>query len=282
MDESSIIELEEQAEEEAEKLRAIHKLGIRGIKDPFQFVEQSLGYLLIRYPLGEDSIQGFATIHTGEELIVTNSSERLSREIFTLAHEIGHIIFDFKDRKPKIIRDVKIGDFEKENYIEYRADCFAANFLMPKEGIVKKLKEMKIRNQRIDYFDVIQLQIEFSVSYRSMVRRLHSLNFIDYSRATELYNYYEELGLSLSKLFKRINADTRLLDRTYEIHVPLKYFKYLQSNYENGYISYDVLTKVLESINETPERLGFNKISHIQSQEDDDIDIDSLIKEFDN
>ena len=70
-------EINEDVEEEADKLRSIPKWGIRGIKDIFKFIDQTLGYLLIRYPLGEESLKGFATVHTGERLIVTNFSQRL-------------------------------------------------------------------------------------------------------------------------------------------------------------------------------------------------------------
>ncbi|MED4884933.1 ImmA/IrrE family metallo-endopeptidase [Bacillus smithii] len=275
-------ELNEEAEEKADELRTRYKLGIRGIKDIFQFIDQTLGYLLIRYPLGENSLQGFAAVHTGERLIVTNSSQRLGREIFTAAHEIGHHEFDIDVENPSIIHDEHIGKFNQDDAIEYRADCFAAHFLMPKEGIKKALKEIGKINSEITYFDVIQLQIEFGVSYNAMVKRLFLLGFIDKAKSDELYGYYPNLGLSLTGLFNRINADTKLIDRSNVVQVPVKYFKYLQSNYENGLISYEVLENVLSKINKRPEELGFvyKNFSSAEKEKNIDEELDDLLGEF--
>ncbi|MED1711766.1 ImmA/IrrE family metallo-endopeptidase [Bacillus thuringiensis] len=276
-----LLELDEEAEEKADELRTRHKLGIRGIKDIFQFIDQTLGYLLIRYPLGEDSLQGFAAVHTGERLVVTNSSDRLGREIFTAAHEIGHHEFDIDKDNPTIIHDVNIGKFNIENSIEYRADCFAAHFLMPREGVHKALKEIGKKHSDITYFDVIKLQIEFGVSYNAMVKRLSLLNYIDNSKAKELYGYYENVGMGLKGLFNRVNAETKLIDRSQVIQIPVKYFNYLQENYENDLISYDVLQKVLSKINKRPEELGFvYKDSLFVEEKNIDDELDDLLGEF--
>ena len=274
-------EINEEAEEKADELRTRHKLGIRGIKDIFQFIDQTLGYLLIRYPLGEGSLQGFAAVHTGERLIVTNSSERLGREIFTAAHEIGHHEFDIEKERPTLIHDNNIGVFNVDNAIEYRADCFAAHFLMPREGVSKALKEMGKKNQEISYFDVIKLQIEFGVSYNAMVKRLSLLGFIEDKKAKELYGYFENVGMGLKGLFNRMNADTKLIDRSNVIQIPVKYFHYLQENYEKNLISYVVLEKVLSKIDKRPEELGFvQKVLSPPEEIDIDDDLDDLLGEF--
>lgn len=274
-------DLNDEAEDKADELRTKHKLGIRGIKDIFQFIDQTLGFLLVRYPLGEDSIQGFAAVHTGERLIVTNSSERLGREIFTAAHEIGHHEFDIDLQRPSIIHDEQIGIFNNENAVEYRADCFAAHFLMPKEGISKAIKELGKKNSEITYFDVIKLQIEFGVSYNAMVKRLNTLGFINSTKARELYAYYENSGMGLNGLFNRMNVETKLIERSYVTQIPIKYFNYLQENYENNLISYDVLEKVLNKINKRPEELGFVfKSKYVSEAKDAEDELNDLLGEF--
>lgn len=285
MEDSQYKEFREQAEEEAEKLRLVHKLGVRGIKDIFQFIEQTLGYLLIRYPLGEDSLEGFATLYKKEVLIVTNSSLRLGREIFTAAHELAHHVFDISEQGKQLIHDHgdTVGNFNKENLIEFRADCFAANFLMPKEGITKAVKELGKVSNELDYFDVIQLQIEFGVSYAAMLRRLCDLEVIDEGQRARLQNYYGHLGMSLTGLFRRVNADTDLIERSKSIHIPAKYFKFLESNYENKYIPYHSLEQALATIRKQPEELGFakNRDEGVSKEDDDDFDLDELLGELD-
>ena len=48
-----------------------------------------MGYKLLRYPLGENADLGFVIKKNNDIVVFTNSCSRLSREIFTLAHEIG-------------------------------------------------------------------------------------------------------------------------------------------------------------------------------------------------
>lgn len=67
------------------------KVSRYGIIDLFKECAR-LGYKLIRYPLGENADLGFTIKKDQDIVIFTNSSIRLSREIFTLAHELGHAV----------------------------------------------------------------------------------------------------------------------------------------------------------------------------------------------
>ena len=80
----------------ANSLREKCNVSRYGIVDLFKDCE-SLGYKLLRYPLGENADLGFSVKKDNDTIIFTNSCIRLSREIFTLAHEIGHILFHLKD-----------------------------------------------------------------------------------------------------------------------------------------------------------------------------------------
>lgn len=64
----------------------------------------------------------------GSEIIYINSSDKPTRKLFTIAHELGHIFLEHKNysvlfRVPK--KDTSYTKAEKE------ANCFAANLLMP-------------------------------------------------------------------------------------------------------------------------------------------------------
>lgn len=269
-----------QAERRAERLRNEYVLGTRNIPDFFRFTEQTLGYFLIRYPFGEGNIEGFAAIYQGRRLLVTNSSHILSRERFTLAHEIAHHLFDLEEDKQAIESDEKTGQFDEQNPLEYRADCFAAAFLIPEKGIRDSLREFSIENTEIGFLDIIRLQVEFGVSYRAMVRRLKDLGIITFNQAQKLRDYFGETGYGLETLFKRVNASTELLYASGTVWIPTKYMNYLILNYENGYIPYSVLSKVLEVVNLTPEALGLSPREEKPSPEE--VDIDQLIQELEN
>jgi len=51
---------------------------------------ERLGYKVIRYPIGSNAFLGSSLLKDTDRIIFSNSSIILSREIFTVAHEIGH------------------------------------------------------------------------------------------------------------------------------------------------------------------------------------------------
>ena len=110
-------------EEKALKIRQENKIQTYGIKDIFSLIEQ-MDIHLIRYPFGRDTVLGFSTIFEGKEVIVSNSSEIFSREIFTIAHELGHVVYDFEDNNQDVKIDINVDDID-ENISEARAFHFA-------------------------------------------------------------------------------------------------------------------------------------------------------------
>ncbi len=270
--------IQEEAEFQASQVRGQYRLGYRDIGDIFRFMEQAMGYLLIRYPFGEEAMEGFAALYQGERLVLTNSSKILSRERFTAAHEIGHHIFDFQDSGSELIADELTGSFNEKNLAEYRADCFAAALLMPREGVNDVLYELGLNQGRLTYTDVVRLQLLFGVSYRAMVKRLSDLGRIDREQANYLYKYWEETGENLHYLFRRAQApSTALLEPWNQVWVPTRYLRCLEANYENGLVSYPVLQQILAVVGVSPEEWGFTP--HAVSATDE-VDIDDLIEEL--
>lgn len=266
-----------EAFDKGREFRVKHELGVRGVDNLFNFIEKTLGYLLVRYPFGMNSLQGFASVYNAERLIVTNSSERLSRERFTAVHELGHHLFDIDESDPKLIYDDKTEHFNNDNLVEYRADCFAASFLMPEEGIKKAIKETGKKTKELNYADLIQLQSEFGVSHSSMVKRIFELGLIDRQKSSSLYDYFEQTKTPLKGLFLRYNADTELLEPYNKIQVPAKFLKYIQENYDLSYISYATLKMILVKLDKTPEELGF---SRNDDNEEKVFDLDEILGEL--
>ena len=270
--------IREEAEFQASQVRGQYRLGYRDIGDIFRFMEQAMGYLLIRYPFGEKAMEGFAALYQGERLVLTNSSKILSRERFTAAHEIGHHIFDFQDSGSDLIADELTGLFNKKNLAEYRADCFAAALLMPREGVNDALYELGLNQGTLTYTDVVRLQLLFGVSYRAMVRRLADLDRIDREQVNYLYKYWAETGENLQRLFRRAQApSTALLEPWEQVWVPTRYLRCLEANYETGLLSYPVLQQILAVVGVTPEEWGFRPHSVSAT---DEVDIDDLIEEL--
>jgi Zn-dependent peptidase ImmA (M78 family) len=224
----------------ANRLRQAYNIQGNGIKDIFSFVN-SQDIELIRYPFGKNTILGFSTIYEGKKIIVSNSSEILSREIFTIAHELGHIEFDFNDNN----QDIKIDKHEsddEEDYSEMVAYYFANCLLMPKDKLMNYIElNLKKAPKELRAINIVGMQLEFNVSFSALVRRLFELQIISIEKQKELQS--ERNFYSSPTLFKLLGADSELLEATNTIAVPPQYSDYVLSNYENGYIPYSSLVR---------------------------------------
>ena len=117
-----------------------------------------------------------------------NPSEHPNRQRFTIAHEIGHLVFDVipKLNEPTA-NEIFVDQFNRDgasNPSEVKANKFAAQLLMPLEHVKKSIKdltaEMKNKGQKIAKSEVIELMAnKFEVSTMAMEIRLKNLGYID-------------------------------------------------------------------------------------------------------
>ena len=99
--------------------------------------------------------------------ILINAKQSASRGLFTLAHELGHIL----NRDGEIAIDY---DLHPSTEIEKSANAFAAMLLMP-ESRIKKIHEQHERTAE----SLAHMLISFGVSYEALIYRLHNLKVIN-------------------------------------------------------------------------------------------------------
>lgn len=124
--------------------------------------------------------------HTGKAVIGINASHYRTRQRFTLAHELGHLmIHSFEDlhydRKGSGgIRNRDALSSTGENREEMEANLFAAELLMPEELIFDKLEETQtddIFGKNIDSV-VRTMAKEFQVSSQALNIRMNQLGIV--------------------------------------------------------------------------------------------------------
>lgn len=102
----------------------------------------------------------------GGPAIIVNNNESISveRKIFTIAHELGHLILH---------RNSFDGEVTEENEIEEKqANDFAAELLMPEKAFEKQWE----LHSGISWVEaVLQIKQYFRVSYKTVLSRLNSL-----------------------------------------------------------------------------------------------------------
>lgn len=118
-----------------------------------------------------DSSSGYIEYKDGDTYIVINENHPLTRQRFTIAHELGHYVHDFDK-----LKELGRLDRSKEkisNEVEIVADTFAANILMPENEtkiLVKKLNDSKISAEVIE-----KIAEHFRVSRSMAIVRIREL-----------------------------------------------------------------------------------------------------------
>lgn len=245
------------------------KVSSYGIIDLFKECE-SLGYKLLRYPLGEDADLGFVMKRDSDIVIFTNSSSRLVREIFTLAHEIGHIVLHLDKENSFIDNAVTIAGRSTDEK-EQEANYFASCLLMPEDEIDKFLDlEMEsFSNKGLTAMDIARIMSEFNVSFEMALNRLENLGKISGQERVRLDN--ERIQLRVGKLLRSVGGNPRLNEATEETEIPHEYIEYVIDNYNHNVIPQETLEKALECYHLTIEDIS-DKLVKREEAEDDDLD----------
>ncbi len=173
-------------EEVARKIRK--KLGIASlapISSVLPLIE-NMGIKIKLHPFGIKKVFGFSIdkAREGPAIIInTDKDIPIERQIFTSAHELGHLLLHL------FIEDISE---EKSKIQEKEADRFAAEFLMPNDAFIEEWK-------RLGGFDwrerVLEIKKTFKVSYRTVLKRIADLQAPDSN-----INIYMEF----SKWYKRV------------------------------------------------------------------------------
>ena len=115
-----------------------------------------------------DPLSGAAITDRDFPLIFVNSQHPTPRSLFTLAHELGHLLIGHNG---SIAVD---DDFVGDNQAERQANAFAAAFLMPEKQI-----NQYIENYNRGAESLARMVYDFGVSFESLIYRLHNIRKID-------------------------------------------------------------------------------------------------------
>jgi Zn-dependent peptidase ImmA (M78 family)/transcriptional regulator with XRE-family HTH domain len=199
------------------------KLGSAPVQDLPEIIEGQ-GVRVGVLPL-DDSISGLFMADEQNGLsVLVNSRHSEQRQMFSYAHEYGHLLFDRQERG--VVSRLN----DRAEVMEVRANAFAAAFLMPEQGIQKFLSGVgknldspqiqevydeeggAIHAQRrreaslsaVQFYDVVHLAAYFGVSYESALWRLKSLKLISEEARAQLAAQSE-----IAREFRRSFLDER-------------------------------------------------------------------------
>lgn len=261
----------------ADSFRTNCKIGKYGIIDLFKECERC-GYKLFRYPLGENEDLGFAQKRDQDIIIFTNTCSRLSREIFTLAHEIGHVILHLNEGN-SFVDDYNTITEKNIDEKEQEANYFAACLLMPSDELVKfiDLELQDFENTGLSAMDIARIMSEFNVSFDMALNRLENLNIIDTKHKLLLDN--QKVEKKVGNLLHSVGGNAKLNIPSKVIDMPYEYIEYAIYNYNNNAIPKETLERLLSYYQLYMEDISDKLISHTEPIDDD---LDALIGEIDD
>lgn len=244
----------------ADSLREKCKVSRYGIIDLFNECER-LGYKLLRYPLGEDADLGFAVKRDNDTIIFTNTSNRMSREIFTLAHEIGHIILHM-DHAVSFIDDTITISGRSMDEKEREANYFAACLLMPADDVERflDLEIYDFQRYSLSAMDIAKMMSEFNVSFDMALNRLENLGKISNLQRVKLDN--EKNEKRVGNLLRSIGGNARLNIASNDIDIPYEYIDYVIYNYNHNAIPKETLERALECYQLTMDDISDRLVEH--------------------
>lgn len=239
-----------------------------GIINLFKECER-LGYKLIRYPLGEDADLGFVVKKDNDTVIFTNTCSRLAREIFTLAHEIGHAVLHMENTLSFIDDSITISGKSMDEK-EQEANYFAACLLMPEDKVDKflDLEVEDFEHDGLSALDIARMMSEFNVSFEMALNRLENLSKINSHARLKLDNARNQTRVG--NLLKSVGGNGRLNEFSKEIKIPYEYIEYVIYNYNHNAVPLETLEKALAYYHLTIEDIRDKLIEEEENEDDFD------------
>lgn len=159
-------------------IRQFFKLPPGPIKNLIDVVED-FGIIVVRFDFGTTKIDGLSMqTRDGRLIIFLNSLMPSSRQVFTLIHELAHLVMHRNDY-PRSIEEM-----------DKQSDEFAAEFATPDRDIRADFKACGY----LTLDSILRLKLKWNISMAVIVRRARDLGFIDAARYTSLQVMMSQKG----------------------------------------------------------------------------------------
>ncbi len=201
-----------------------------------------LDILAVFIPLSRE-FSGMSIKTDKYRFMLINSGHGIGKQNFTICHELYHLFVqeDFSS----MICSTEV--FNKRNKVEFRADCFAADLLLPKFGILDIVPFEEKRFNLISVDTLLKIENYFMCSRSALLYRLKDMKLVDsdfinsnskkvskgalnHGYSTRLYKptkgYIEVIGDYSNIAHKRFNEDliseSHFLDLLLDIGINLE------------------------------------------------------------
>ena len=173
---------DDQIEDLAAETRTLWGMGIGPISNLIAFSEAN-GIVIGKADIDQD-VDGASNWRGNRPFVLLNSRiQSCSRQRFSLAHEIGHIVLH------RLADDSAFENLEQHKLLETQANRFAQALLFP-----AKAYSIEVPNLRFDY--LIEVKRRWKISMQAIAMRGKSLNIFNEDQISHFYRQLSERGYS--------------------------------------------------------------------------------------
>lgn len=186
------------AEKIGDKFRNNYKLSlIQPISDLISVLE-NLGIIIVEIDNTNNNFYDFdglsEIVNNIPVIVVLKDQEDGARQRFTIAHELGHLLLNIKDR-----------ELDEEKV----CNKFAASLLMPRQSV---MNEFGNKRKNVSFYELKSFKLEYRVSIASIIYRLKELNIISEYTFKKLNAIYTKLG------FKKCEPNNIEPEKSYQFN----------------------------------------------------------------
>lgn len=129
--------------------------------------------------------------------MLINSDHSIGRQHFTICHELYHLFI--QDNFERVICEAE----DNNDRVEINADIFAANLLLPREGLIKMIPADELNKNKIKISTILKIEQFFACSHSALLNRLSEFDIIG-------PDYKAELLPDISEKAMQYGFDTKL------------------------------------------------------------------------
>lgn len=259
--------IEHQAKEAADEFRRNHRLGVQPLGDLVAFIEQTTGYdvAILDADPDEHGLTMCDPLRSAIFIGVARSRHPM-RQRSTLAHELGHLVFEEWNEE---------GEFAKRSPGEIRADAFARHLLVPIEGIREFLGD-RDSGSEVELAAVVQ---RFLVSPAIAAIALRDAGYVSDSTAQDWMRYRTS---QLATRYGWSDHYAALQDDSDRLRAPQSLVARAVEGYAEGIVSAQVIATLrgvsLDAIVKELHEAGIIPVQHeatdVRVEDLPDVDVD--------
>jgi Zn-dependent peptidase ImmA (M78 family) len=167
--------------------------------EPFPHLPQTIGKLGVLMLFSRDpNVEGVSAIVDGYAMMVIGGRTFKPRMLFTIAHELGHIVAHHNKRSQGYAHlDAEIDWSRAPRKAEEKfADAFASSLLLPEHGVLSALHAVRdqlgISKMPLGAIEIAWIAHIFHVSFEVAARRFETLGLLRQSGARAFYQRLQD------------------------------------------------------------------------------------------